>query len=398
MLALSAPAIAATGDRPQDGPDLVIASWSLTDGLLDVTWEVAAERVGEVRSFRSEVRSYGRQVAEASHDPDTRHEVVDVRSVRDGESFAYVLTAELDSGEELQTAFVVTVGEEPGVEYEAISHSEDDVLELRWTLPPERGEAEVTGYEIELMMSSVPPGQEEISYHQTTEPVLLVPFPYGRSYGYFHVRALTADDPGRWSDRLNFFYEDVLPAPTNLSLHPRAGGFQVGWRYNAQAGEPRSWLVSLDGEPIDVQVTSYQDGRKALVLGLEPDSEHTITVQSVGDDGPGLPASATARTAAGPAVMAAPSVTAGPRGGPLSVLVSWATPDWGGGSPCCFRITASGRSASGAPVTVQRFATSNLRRLDFLVGAVGPWRFTIEAKTGAGFSPVSASSAKVRAA
>ncbi|WP_300644695.1 hypothetical protein [Nocardioides sp.] len=376
-------------------PDPSIKSWVITDGTLNATWAVPPERASDVVRFMSYVWLGDDDSIVTERGPYVREESVDLSHVPDGTRVGYLLEVTWTSGMTTRASAAGTKGDAPELTFEAISHSEDDLLELRWVLPP--SEAEVLGYEVELMMSSIPPDQEETSFHETTEPVLLVPFPYGRSFGTFRLRPLTNDGPGTWSKRLSFYYEDVLPAPTRLTVKPRAGGFQVGWRFNAGAGTPSSWLVSLDGEPVQVKVKRYNYGHKALLLGLPSDSEHTVTVQSVGPDGPGLPASLTARTAGGPRQMPAPGVSPGSAGGSLSVMVSWRDPDWGGASPCCFRITAIGRSGSGEKARVQRFADASTRRLDFAVGAVGPWRFVVEAKTGAGFSPLSAASTRVRA-
>lgn len=400
LLLLSGPAAAhGSVSLPAQGaegePDPTIESWVITNGTLDATWAVPSERASDVVAFMTYVRAGDGDPLVTEHGPEIRGERVDLSYLPDGAHVSYLLEVTWTSGMTTRTSAAGTKGKAPELTFEAISHSEDDLLELRWVLPP--SEVEVLGYEVELMMSSIPPDREETSFHKTTEPVLLVPFPYGRSYGNFRLRPLTIDGPGTWSKKLSFYYEDVLPAPTRLTVKPRAGGFQVGWRFNSGAGTPLSWLVSLDGEPVDVKVKRYNYGHKALLLGLPSDSEHTVTVQSVGPDGPGLPASLTARTAGGPGPMPAPRVSPGAAGGGLSVVVSWEDPDWGGASPCCFRITAVGRSAAGETVRVQRFAESASRRVDFAVGAAGPWRFTVEAKTGAGFSPMSPKSSKVRA-
>lgn len=393
VLVLVLPGLAAASSEPP--PGLAIEDWSVTDGVLEVSWSVPEDAADEVVRFISYVLVQGEVYASSEHGPQARGEPHDLTGLEDGTSFSYLLEAELTSGDYARVSFAGMKGQLPELTYEAISHSEDDLLELRWSWPPQ--EAEILRYEVTLMMSSVPPGQDETSVHETVDPVLLVPFPHGRSYGFFRLRVLTADGWSGTSDRLNFYYEDVLPAPTRLTVKPRSGGFQVGWGINRAAGTPDSWLVTVDGEPVDVKVKRYNYGHKALVLGLPNDSVHTITVQSVNQDGPGLPATATARTAAGASVMPAPTVRPGRAGGDRTVVVSWGTPDWGGGQPCCFRVTAVGRAFDGKKVTIRRFADADVRSMDFGVGSKGPWRFAIEAKTGTGFSPVSAYSGKVRA-
>ena len=168
------------------------------------------------------------------------------------------------------------------------------------------------------------------------------------------------------------------------------------WKAVRRIGFPDSWRVEVDGEPVDFELTRARKYTlKGFVRGLANGATHTISVRGVSDQGPGLPRAVTATTLTGPARMPAPTVRPGRSGGDRTVRVSWGTPDWGGAPPCCFRITAVGKGPADKPVTIERFAASGERSLDFGVGSVGPWRFAIEAKTGAGFSPLSAYSTKV---
>ncbi len=371
--------------------------WSVYDQQIGSTWRYTPSSPGSLLRFEVELELEGHFTRELEFSADQDYAYWTEHSVPAGTGFTWSIRAVEAGGPGPWTSFSGKLGgrvpDPPSVS--TTSHPDEDVLRVAW----EPGTDEVLETRVDVVFDSVPDVVQRLS---TTEGSLDVPHAGGRSTGTLRVMTRTAYG---WSNEAvqEFVYEDQWAAPVWMQLKPRAGGFFVAWRSFKKShktiGSPDSWLVDVDGEPVDFEITRRRkDTIKGFERGLTHGTEHVVTVRGVTSDfGPGLPISATGRTFAAAEQMAASRVKPGRRGGDRTVLVSWGDPEWGEASPCCFRVTAVGRGAGGEKTTIRRFVGADLRRTDFGVGTTGPWRFTVEAKTGTGFSPVSGFSAKVRA-
>ncbi len=371
--------------------------WSVYDQQIGSTWRYTPSSPGSLLRFEVELELEGHFTRELEFSADQDYAYWTEHSVPAGTGFTWSIRAVEAGGPGPWTSFSGKLGgrvpDPPSVS--TTSHPDEDVLRVAW----EPGTDEVLETRVDVVFDSVPDVVQRLS---TTEGSLDVPHAGGRSTGTLRVMTRTAYG---WSNEAvqEFVYEDQWAAPVWMQLKPRAGGFFVAWRSFKKShktiGSPDSWLVDVDGEPVDFEITRRRkDTIKGFERGLTHGTEHVVTVRGVTSDfGPGLPISATGRTFAAAEQMAASRVKPGRRGGDRTVLVSWGDPEWGEAPPCCFRVTAVGRGAGGEKTTIRRFVGADLRRTDFGVGTTGPWRFTVEAKTGTGFSPVSGFSAKVRA-
>ncbi len=371
--------------------------WSVYDQQIGSTWRYTPSSPGSLLRFEVELELEGHFTRELEFSADQDYAYWTEHSVPAGTGFTWSIRAVEAGGPGPWTSFSGKLGgrvpDPPSVS--TTSHPDEDVLRVAW----EPGTDEVLETRVDVVFDSVPDVVQRLS---TTEGSLDVPHAGGRSTGTLRVMTRTAYG---WSNEAvqEFVYEDQWAAPVWMQLKPRAGGFFVAWRSFKKShktiGSPDSWLVDVDGEPVDFEITRRRkDTIKGFERGLTHGTEHVVTVRGVTSDfGPGLPISATGRTFAAAEQMAASRVKPGRRGGDRTVLVSWGDPEWGEASPCCFRVTAVGRGSGGEKTTIRRFVGADLRRTDFGVGTQGPWRFTVEAKTGTGFSPVSGFSAKVRA-
>lgn len=394
LAAPSAPASAAP-------PPPEVRSWAVDGMQVFVDYAYTPAAGADLLRFEGVIEVEGRPTREEQWPADTRWLTWADGQAANGARFTMSLRAVDTSG---PGAWAVIEGALGGrladapTGLKAEGRAQDDVIALSWTPPPGEPDAR---YEVVVRLAVR--GPDDAQRFVVDEPRADVPHSLGYTPGSFTVRALTESGYGFTSPELEFVYEDQWPAPVWMQLKPRAGGFFVAWRNakktHKKVGSPDSWQVEVGGEPVDFEITRRKkDTIKGFVRGLTHGTEHVVTVRGVtADFGPGLPISATGRTLAAAEQMAAPRVKPGHRGGDRTVLVSWGDPEWGEAPPCCFRITAVGRGAGGEKTTIRRFVDAELRRTDFGVGTTGPWRFTIEAKTGTGFSPVSAFSAKVRA-
>ena len=376
-----------------------IRQWFVYDQQIGSDWTYSPTSPGALLRFEVELDLEGHFTRELEYPADQNYAYWTENSVPAGTAFTWSIRAVETSGPGPWTSFSGKLGgrlPDPPTSISTMSRPDEDVLRVEW----EPGtDDEVLETRVDVVFDSISDVVRRLS---TTEDSLDVPHAGGRSTGTLRMMTRTAYG---WSHEAvqEFTYEDQWPAPVWMQLKPRAGGFFVAWRSakktHKKIGTPDSWLGDVDGEPVDFETTRRRkDTIKGFVRGLTDGTEHVVTVRGVTSDfGPGLPISATGRTFAAAEQMAAPRVKPGRRGGDRTVLVSWGDPEWGEASPCCFRLTAVGRGAGGKKTTIRRFVGADLRRTDFGVGTTGPWRFTVEAKTGTGFSPVSGFSTKVRA-
>ncbi|CAM3842504.1 hypothetical protein NOMA109596_13425 [Nocardioides marinus] len=399
MVALVSGLVATPAVAAPPAPQVV--SWAVDGRQVFVDYTYTPTAGEDLLRFEGVIEVEGRPTREQEWPADTRWLTWADGQAADGARFTMSLRAVDTSGPGewavIEGALGGRLAEAP-TGLKAASRAQDDVIALSWDPAPGEPDAR---YEVVVRLAVR--GPYDAQRFVVDEPRADVPHSLGHTPGSFAVRALTESGYGYPSPELEFVHEDQWAAPVWMQLKPRAGGFFVAWRSfkksHKTVGRPDSWLVEVDGEPVDFQTArTRKDTVKGFVRGLTHGTEHVVTVRGVtAAFGPGLPISATGRTYAAPEQMPAPRVKPGRRGGDRTVLVSWGDPSWGEAPPCCFRITADGRGAGGARTTIRRFVDAELRRTDFGVGTTGPWRFTIEAKTGSGFSPVSAASAKVRA-
>ncbi|ANH38237.1 Fibronectin type III domain protein [Nocardioides dokdonensis FR1436] len=290
-------------------------------------------------------------------------------------------------------AVVRAVSPGPATGLQVTSRPVDDVLRLDWQHP--KGEdADDLRYRVAL---SAWEDDAEASY-VVDKPFIEVAT---RGVGTTYRGWIQTISPAGDGDFLPFkvVYEDVPGQAVEINPRPRAGGFALKWKY-AKYDQARSWEVFVDGVVVPTKV---KQGIKrtllAQVSGLQAGTDYEIGVRGVNVHGAGEALSVVARTYDLPDQMAAPTVKPGRKGGGLSVRVAWTPPTgWGGGEQCCYRITGHGPvDRQGAPARVERWTDAPATRFDFPVGRSGKWRFQVEAKTGAGFSPISDLSRSVRA-
>lgn len=400
VAAVTASMVGMPGSAAAAPPAPEILQWAVDGKQVFVDYSYPADRAGNVLRFETVFEVEGQPTQEREWSADTRWLSLFSGQAVDGSQFTLSLRAVDAAG---PGSWLVIEGElggrfaEAPTELVAESRGEEDVIALSWTPP-----VGVSDPAYEVRVSLAVRGPEDVQTFVVDEPRIDVPHSLGLTPGSFTVRALTESGYGFISPTVEFVYEDQWPAPVTLQLKPRAGGFFVFWQNFKQShklvGAPDSWLVEVDGRPAPFQITrTKQENVKGFVRGLTDGTEHEVTVRGVTELGPGLPISATGRTFAAAEQMGAPRAEPGKPGGERTVVVSWSTPEWGGAAPCCFRVTAVGRGFDGKKMTIRRFADADVRSMDFGVGSKGPWRFAIEAKTGTGFSPVSAYSGKVRA-
>ncbi|WP_348690862.1 fibronectin type III domain-containing protein [uncultured Nocardioides sp.] len=401
LLAASGPLAAFSAPAAAAPPAPEVTSWAVDGMQVFVNYTYSPTAGADLLRFEGVIEVDGRPTREQEWPADTRWLTWADGQAADGARFTMSLRAVDTSG---PGAWAVIEGALGGrladapTGLKAESRAQDDVIALSWTPPPGEPDAR---YEVVVRLAVR--GPDDARRFVVDEPRADVPHALGYTPGSFEVRALTESGYGYPSPELEFIHEDQWAAPVWMQLKSRAGGFFVAWRSfkksHKTVGRPDSWLVEVDGQPVGFQFSGgIKDTVKGFVRGLTHGTEHVVTVRGVtADFGPGLPISATGRTFAAAEQMAAPRVKPGRRGGDRTVLVSWGDPEWGEASPCCFRVTAVGRGAGGKKTTIRRFVGADLRRTDFGVGTTGPWRFTVEAKTGTGFSPVSGFSPKVRA-
>ena len=279
-----------------------------------------------------------------------------------------------------------------GIQAESLPH--DDVLRLQWA-PPAGAAGEEVDYHVSLTKESN--GSGTVDYLVDGPRLEVITEGVGVEL-YAEVTSISSGGYGH-TVRQRVVYEDVPGQATEINPRPRAGGFNLKWQYG-RGNQATSWEVLVDGVVVPAAV---RPGASRFLLadvtGLETGTDYVVGVRGVNEHGVGDVLTTTARTYDLPDQLAAPRVKRGPRGGDLSVRVSWTPPaDWGGGEECCYRITGHGPAdRAGVPALVVRWSDAPATRFDFPVGRPGKWRFQVEAKTGAGFSPVSGPSRWVRA-
>lgn len=287
-----------------------------------------------------------------------------------------------------------TGGHAPGdvLDLQVESDPEADALDVSWAAPAEQ----VADYWVTLDDGA----HGSARTFTTSSTRVRVPMTQGRTPVELRVRAGNAYG---WSygSSLSTFYEDVPAAPSEVNARPRAGGFALKWQMVRWADHTDRWEVLVDGQVVPSEARPGGVGRNMLadIEGLATGQEYEVGVRAVNEHGPGIVSSVVARTYDLPDQVAAPRVKSGLKGGGLSVRVSWTPPvDWGGGEECCYRITGHGPAdRAGVPALVERWSDAPATRFDFPVGRAGKWRFQVEARTGAGFSPISEPSRRVRA-
>lgn len=375
-------------------PDGFTVRWFVQDRHVTLHWarptvlpdhyEVTTHVSGEERSNERRESDVTWTGASLGHEAAGTPVLVSVREVRDGQPGPW-------------KSFEAHIGATaPGQvsDVRAEGRPAEDVLRLDWA-PPAGADADALDYHVSLTDQGNDLATRE---YLVDDPWLEVAT--GGLGATFHAR-VQAISPGGYGPGVEqqVVYEDVPGPALELNPRPRAGGFSLKWQY-ARGNQATSWEVLVDGVVVPAATRS---GANRFVLadvtGLETGTNYEIGVRGVNEHGAGEVLATTARPYDLPDQVAVPRVKPGARGGGLSVRVSWTPPvDWGGGEPCCYRITGHGPAdRAGVPARVERWSTAPATRFDFPVGRPGKWRFQIEAKTGAGFSPISALSRRARA-
>ncbi|NYD57636.1 hypothetical protein BKA08_001874 [Nocardioides marinisabuli] len=375
-------------------PDGLVVRWFVQDRFVTLYWaqpsvppdhyEVTTHVGGEERSHERHEADVTWTGAFLGHDPTGTPVEVSVREVRGGQPGP-------------RTSFVAQIGASPAGKVSDVrseSRPAEDVLRLDWAAPSGADDGAL-GYHVSLTDEN---GDRATRDYLVDDPWLEVATD---GVGATFRARVEAVSPGGYGPGVEeqVVYEDVPGPAIDLNARPRAGGFSLKW-HHAKGNQAISWEVLVDGVVVPVPTrTGTSRTLLADVTGLETGTEYEIGVRGMNRHGGGPVLATIARTYDLPDQLAAPRVERGPRGGDLSVRVSWMPPaDWGGGEECCYRITGHGPAdRAGGPALVVRWSDAPATRFDFPVGRPGKWRFQVEAKTGAGFSPVSEPSRWVRA-
>lgn len=391
-LALGVQAQARSVTPPE--PDGFTVRWFVQERHVTLYWaqpsvppdhyEVTTHVDGEERSHERRESDVTWTGASLGHEPAGTPVEVSVREVRDGQPGPW-------------TSFVARIGATPAgqaSDLRSASRPAEDVLRLDWA-PPAGADVDALHYRVSLTDEGDHPVTRE---YVVDDPWLEVAT--GGVGATFRAQ-VHAISPGGYGPAVEqqVVYEDVPGPATDLNARPRAGGFSLKW-HHAKGNQATSWEVLVDGVVVPVPTrTGMSRTLLADVSGLETGTEYEIGVRGVNAHGAGEVLTTTARTYDLPAQLAAPKVKPGRKGGDLSVRISWTPPvDWGGGEECCYRITGHGPAdRAGVPARLERWSDAPATRFDFPVGRPGKWRFQVEARTGAGFSPISEPSRWVRA-
>ena len=371
---LLAPTSSAAPSHPQD----FNVRWFVEDRYVVVAWnepavaldgyEVTTEVDGQERSrTRLESGSLWNKVF-LGFDPAGTAVRVSVRELRGSRPGPW----------ETFVARIGAAAPAPVQDLHAESLPAEDELRLAWA-PPDGAAGSDLEYHVSLTEQSN--GTGTVDYLVDRPQLEIATGGVGVTL-YAEVTAISSGGYGQ-AIRQRVVYEDVPGPAVELNPRPRAGGFNLKWQY-AHGNQATSWANRFV---------------LADVTGLETGTDYEIGVRGVNEHGAGEVLRATARTYDLPDQVAAPRVKPGVKGGGLSVRVSWTPPlDWGGGEECCYRITGHGPAdRAGVPALVERWSDAPATRFDFPVGRAGKWSFQVEAKTGAGFSPISEPSRRVRA-